>query len=204
MSTLPGPSTLLVSMEYSGKFLLVPQSTGCPLCIWHCDRLWIGLREWSVNLKKKKKKTAWSQSFTIIFNHETLKKKGGAELKARDKRNKHAWAIDFIISFHPSFVLSLFPKECHYLSLHIQVLGRVCGRMKYQHWPKIHLASNYRKANISTSCKDRVAGHWLWSDRLELSVSHFIMLLSCNNWTTDYHELLTFSQPSLKTHNTRN
>lgn len=75
--------------------------------------------------------------------------------------------------------------------------------MKHLHWPEIHLTTNYRKANIATSCKDHRAGHWLWCDRLQLSGSHFVMLLSCKNWTTEYHELLTFSQPSLETHNTQ-
>lgn len=122
-------------------------------------------------------------------------------LNARDNENRYAWTIDFITSFPSSSALPLFPKESHYLSLCAQVL-EFCGRMKQLHWPKIYLATNYRKASISTSWKDHIAGHWLWSDRLELSVSHFIMLLSRKNWTTDYQELLTFSLPSLETHNT--
>ena len=124
-------------------------------------------------------------------------------LSARNKENKHAWAIEFIVPFHSSSALSLFPKETNYLSLYTQVLGRLMCRMKHLHWPKIYLATNYRKANTSTSWKNHIAGNWLWSERLELSVSHLIMLLSCKNWTTDYHELSTFSQASLETHNTR-
>lgn len=76
---------------------------------------------------------------TVSYNYfqsrniktKTQNKKTAPGLNARDEGNKYAWTIDFIISFHPSFVLSLLSKGFHCLSLYIQVLGRLRDRMKY-------------------------------------------------------------------------
>lgn len=80
------------------------------------------------------------------FNNQQCQSLG---LFVRDKEQRPAWAMEFIIPFHAFSALALCLKESHYLFLYTEVLGRFMWQEEAPALTK-NPYGYYRKANVST------------------------------------------------------